>query len=243
MIFYRVIAILSILFFTVYADENLSEIDAKMQECKNDKNGKSCYELGQYYSKNNEENSSNQTLYYYGEGCKYNNQESCVEEVDYGIKKHVFSKHFIQKIVSVGDLYFKKNEYKKAFEYYNNAAHYNDSEALYKQSLTSIKFDTKMSNSERYYLQYIRSVISHINFYSEHKILKRLRKTGTIELKFVLLQDGSISELIITKPSQDVDLNKCVYASIQKLPKFYPIPFEFQKEKIIIFVPIVLSLS
>ena len=105
MIFYRMIAILSILFFTVYADENLSEIDTKIQECKNEKNGKSCYDAGQYFSKNQEENSSNQTLYYYGQGCKYNYQESCVEEVDYAIQKHFFLKRFTRKIVSVGDLF------------------------------------------------------------------------------------------------------------------------------------------
>lgn len=232
MIFYRIIAILLVMFFTVYADEHLIDINAKMQECKNEKNGKSCYDVGQYFSKNKEENSSNQILYYYAQGCKYNHQESCVEEVDYAIKKHFVSKHLIQKIVSVGDLNFQRNEYKKAFEYYHIAAQYNESEAFYKKSLTSIKFDSNMSNAEQYYFQYIRSVISNIDFYSKDKICRQ--KFGTIELEFLLLQDGSIGKLMITKPSQDDDFNKCVYASIQKLPKFYPIPLEFQIEKRVI---------
>jgi len=243
MTFYRVVILIVMLSITGFSDENVIDMNAKIQECKNEKNGKSCYDAGQYFSKNQEENSSNQTLYYYGQGCKYNYQESCVEEVDYAIQKHFFLKRFTRKIVSVGDLYFQQNEYKKAFEYYNIAAQYNDSEAFYKKSLTSIKSDSNISNAEKYYFQYIRSVISNIDFYSEHKILIRLRKTGTIELKFVLLQDGSIAELMITKPSQDDDLNKYVYISIQKLPKFYPIPFEFQKDKIIIVAPIVLRLS
>lgn len=242
MISFRMITILSIVFFIAYGDEKLNDIDAKIQECKNEQNGKSCYDAGKYFSKYQEENSSNQTLYYYGQGCKYNHQKSCVEEVDYAIQKHFFSKRLTSKIVSIGDLYFQQNEYKKAFEYYNIATQYNESEAFYKKCITSIKSDSNISNAEKYYLQYIRSVISNIDFYSEHKILKRLRKTGTIELKFVLLQDGSINDLMITKPSQDDDLNKCVYTSIQKLPKFYSIPFEFQKENMIIVIPIILSL-
>ncbi len=241
MILYRMIAILSIIFFMAYADEKLNDIDAKVKEC-NDNNGSACYELGQYYSQSSEENSTNKALHYYRQGCKYNNQISCIEEVDYAIKKHFFSKHLIQKIVSVGDLHFQKKEYKKAFEYYTIAAQNYDSEALYKQSLTSIKLDTNISNAERYYFQYVQSVISHINFYSEHKILMRLRKTGVLELKFTLFQDGSMNELTITKPSSDDFLNKSVYASIQTLPKFHAIPFEFKKEKLIIFVPLELRL-
>lgn len=227
------ITILSVVFFMAYADENLSEVDAKIQECKNDKNGKSCYELGQYFLKNNEENSSNQALYYYEQGCKNNNQESCIEEVNCAIKnKSTFSKQFFQKIVLIGDLYFQKKEYKKAFNYYSQVEKYYDSETLYKQSLSSIQFDTNISNAERYYLHYIRSVIYHINFYSKDNICRQ--KQDAIELQFALLKDGSISELMITKPSQDDDFNKCVYASIQKLPKFHSIPFELKKEKKII---------
>lgn len=67
-------------FFMAYADEKLNDIDTKIKEC-NDNNGSACYELGQYYSKSSEENSTNKMFYFYEKGCAKKHDESCIKEI------------------------------------------------------------------------------------------------------------------------------------------------------------------
>lgn len=266
MIFYRVVVILLVVFFTVYADENSTDIDIKTHECNENSNGAACYELGQYYSKSDEYNSTNNMFYFYEKGCAKKHDESCIKEiglirnenkksyefykiqcnkVPYKERGHLFEfkcvpDMYALKFENVGDIYYAKKEYELAYKNYTIAGGYVNPEAIYKASLMELNgqgTERNITIARRYYLYYLSKSIEKAKFHFP-KELDNGRKDGTVKIGFRLMPDGSLENIHLVESSKDDQIDQAVINNISALPKLHPIPKEFKKKYIEITIPI-----
>lgn len=262
MIMYRIIAILSIVFFIAYGDEKLNDINTKIKEC-NDNNDSACYELGQFYSKSNEENSTNKTFYYYEQGCKNKHDESCIQETEWILKEnkkayefyrvecnkvprkerqHLFEFKCVPKIYglkfkNVGDIYYDKNEYKLAYKQYMISSGYINTEAIHKLSLMELNglgTDKNTNAGIKFYIYYVRKVIEQ-NKFSLPK--QSAMKNATCKIGFTLMRDGNIENIHIIDSSNDDALDQSILEMFKTFPKFHPIPNEYKKDAIDLIIP------
>lgn len=248
MILYRMIAILSIVFFIVYADENFSDIDAKINEC-NYNNGSACYELGQFYSKSSEDNSTNKFFYYYEKGCANKHEESCIKEVKlihdenkkaydfYRLKcdnkhdMHCVPKMFSHKYEKIGDICSKKGDFKSAYEYYMIAmTSFANPEAAYKISkmyLNGEGIEKDINKSRTFYTIYVRNALKNIDFHFGRKMLF---KQGNVKIEFIVLENGHIINTNLIESSKDKELDQKFIDTIRFLPNLHPIPKEYDQK-------------
>lgn len=256
------IGILSIVFFMAYADGKLNNIDAKVKEC-NDNNGSACYELGQYYSQNSEENSTNQTFYYYEKGCASKHDESCIQETEWILKEnkkayefyrvecnkfprkergHFFEFNCVPKIYglkfkNVGDIYYDKNEYKLAYKQYVISSGYINTEAIHKLSLMELNglgTDKNTNAGIKFYIYYVRKIIQE----NKPSFPKQSQiKNATATIGVTLKRDGAIENIHIIDSSNDDALDQSILEMFKTFPKFHPIPNEYKKDSIDLIIP------
>ena len=67
---------------------------------------------------------------------------------------------------------------------------------------------------------------------------QRLGQTGTVVISFLILGDGTISDVKIDSPSAFERLNQAALEAVQKVVKFKPIPKEFGQDKMELRVPL-----
>lgn len=253
MILFRMIGILSIVFFTAYANEKLNDIDAKIKECHNH-NGSACYELGQYYSQNSEENSTNQTFYFYEKGCASKHDESCIQETEWIRKENkkaydfyslkcvknakCVPNIFAHKYENIGDIYYKKEEYKIAYEKYMLSATYVNPDATFKISTIYLKGEGVLKDiniSKKFYIHSVRQTLQNLDYHFGRKMFGQV---ASVKIKFDLLADGSIVNLQISESSKNIELDNKIIESIKSLPKFHTIPKEYNAEILKFEVPV-----
>lgn len=257
MIFYRVVVILIVVFFTVYADENSTDIDIKTHECNENSNGAACYELGQFYSKCHEENSINKTFYYYEQGCKNKHDESCIQEIEFILKadkiaydyyKNECDKNEDEKCLT--NLFFKKhmklvsiykmqrNDKLLASKHETIAFAYLRSDA--KNKLVSVGFNNfekeilreKLTND---YISKIRIVLLQCMSDLQRQIGQ---KEGTIFIGFRIIHDGHLENIRIVESSKDESIDRMVLETFQSSLHFESFPKELDRDYLDMSVPI-----
>jgi TonB family protein len=263
MILYRVIAILYIVFFSVYSDDNLINIDTKIQECNDNNNSSACYELGAYYSKNNEDNSTNKMFYFFEKGCLNKHDESCIRETELIRKENKKSYDFYQaecnkvprkdrehlfefkcvpkiyglKFKNVGDIYYNKNEYKMAYEQYVISSGYANTEAinmLSQMQLNGFGTEKNINAGIKYYIYYIRQIIQQYKFnFPKQSQMKKV--TATIGI--TLMRDGNLKNIHIIESSNDDAIDQSILEMFKSFPKFHPIPKEYNMDTINLIIP------
>ncbi len=91
------------------------------------------------------------------------------------------------------------------------------------------------------YLNYIYKTIQQYKTYPY--MARRLEQTGNVKLKFIILENGDISNIIIKKSSGFIALDKAAKNILIKINHFKPIPTLLAKHTLKIIIPISYQLN
>lgn len=256
MILYRVIVILSVVFFTAFSDD-IKSVEVLKDECNKDHDVESCYEVGEYYEKQIDTNGSAiyTALDYYEKGCLHfypkgiifedlmikRNKKSCMKEAeivkDNNVEKKKISSVVIyslgNRLIKAGDSYYEVKDYKQAKDYYLKSLSFGEyGDTYYKLSqieLIGIDGKANYEQSKQYFINYIRHGIK----IPRHASIKRrlFGQQGRITFGLVINSDGTVSNVKFINLTNNETINQLLIENIKQM-KFYPIPKEYNMEKI-----------
>ncbi|WP_456450312.1 energy transducer TonB [Hydrogenimonas sp.] len=86
------------------------------------------------------------------------------------------------------------------------------------------------------YLAKIRAAIEAHKYYP--RISRKMRQTGTVEVQFTILPDGTIKSIEVLAPCRHKKLNKAAVRTLEKIGRFPPIPEKLDVSELSICVPI-----
>lgn len=94
----------------------------------------------------------------------------------------------------------------------------------------------KIEKIKAAYLMAVREKIERNKYYP--RSAKKLRQTGTVELKFTILKDGTIGRIAVVSGCRYGRLNKAAVKTLERIGCFAPLPNVFESDQLTLKVPI-----
>ena len=94
----------------------------------------------------------------------------------------------------------------------------------------------KMDRIKSAYLKEVRKLIELNKYYPRRA--KRMHRSGVVEIEFMILKDGKISNITIVKESKYKILNRAAKKTLEKIGTFKPLPEVFKSDSLTLRVPI-----
>lgn len=92
--------------------------------------------------------------------------------------------------------------------------------------------------------RYIFELKKRIEEYKRYpRVARKLGEEGILEIKFTILENGVIKDLMILKPSKYKRLNEAILNTMKEIYKFNPIPKELKLSKFEFTLPIEFKLN
>ena len=96
--------------------------------------------------------------------------------------------------------------------------------------------NTKIDLIKSAYLKEIRQLIEFNKYYPRRA--KRMHQTGVVEIEFMILKNGKISNITVIKRCSHKILNRAAKKTLEKIGSFKPLPNAFKSDSLTLRVPI-----
>jgi len=96
--------------------------------------------------------------------------------------------------------------------------------------------NTKIDLIKSAYLKEIRQLIEFNKYYPRRA--KRMHQTGVVEIEFMILKNGKISNITVLKRCRYKILNRAAKKTLEKIGSFKPLPDAFKSNSLTLRVPI-----